>query len=317
MAIPKIDFSGLDSTNPSTEKWNSVRPQVMQALSSAGYFEAVFPPSPPLFGETVKELFALPLETKKRNYYGPEFPFHGYIGGLPGLDGFESLAIRDAPRPEAVKMFSEQLWPDGNSNFCDIIDPVAKHLYELEKIVRRMVLESLGVTKYYESQNESMWYLFRFSEYQPPSKEEKEKIDKKLGYFAHQDTNTLSIINQIQTDGLELKTRDGDWIVMTPSPDSFLVMAGNSLRAWTNGRVHAPFHQILVGGETTRYSSILFSVPSENELVKAPEELVDENNPSLFPPFDDNEFTRFCASEKGAKADDMLEAFCAEKNSKT
>lgn len=114
----------------------------------------------------------------------------------------------------------------------DVVHPVAKHLYELERIVRRMVLESLGVTKYYESQNESMWYLFRFSEYQPPSKEEKEKFDKKLGYYPHQDTNTLSIIKQIQTDGLELKTRDGDWIIVTPSPDSFIVMAGSSFRVY-------------------------------------------------------------------------------------
>lgn len=191
--------------------------------------------------------------------------------------------------------------------------PVAKHLYELERIVRRMILESLGVAKYYESQNESMWYLFRFSEYEPPSKEEKEKkIDKKLGYYSHQDTNTLSIIKQIQTDGLELKTRDGDWIVATPSPDSFIVMAGNSFRAWTNGNVHAPFHRILVGGEVTRYSSILFSVPSENDLVEAPKELVDENHPPHFIPFSYNEFCRFCASDKGAKADDMLEAFCAD-----
>jgi hypothetical protein len=60
----------------------------------------------------------------------------------------------------------------------------------------------------------------------------------------------------------------------------------------------------------TRYSSILFSIPSENELVKAPEELIDENHPPLFVPFNHNEFTRFGASEKGAKADDMLDAFC-------
>ncbi|KAF3339638.1 putative 2-oxoglutarate-dependent dioxygenase AOP1.2-like protein [Carex littledalei] len=323
MGIPKIDFSGLNSSDPSTEKWTTVRPQVMHALSNAGCFEAVFPPCPPLYGDTVKELFALPLERKKRNYYGPEYPFHGYLGGLPGLDGFETLAIRDAPRPEAlhsgIKATKKRKGNERVSTLnlfntvCDVVHPVAKHLYELERIVRRMILESLGVAKYYESQNESMWYLFRFSEYPPPSKEEKEKkIDKKLGYYSHQDTNTLSIIKQIQTDGLELKTRDGDWIEATPSPDSFIVMAGNSFRAWTNGNVHAPFHRILVGGEVTRYSSILFSVPSENDLVEAPEELVDENHPPLFIPFSYNEFTRFCASEKGAKADDMLEAFCAD-----
>lgn len=62
----------------------------------------------------------------------------------------------------------------------------------------------------------------------------------------------------------------------------------------------------------TRYSSILFSVPSENDLVEAPKELVDENHPPHFIPFSYNELCRFCVSEKGAKADDMLEAFCAD-----
>jgi hypothetical protein len=117
MAISKIDFSGLSSSNPSTEKWSCVRAKVMHALSTAGCFEAFFPPSPQLFGDTVKELFELPLETKRRNYYGPQYPFHGYIGGLPGLDGFECLAIRDAPRPEKLQEFAEQLWPGGNACF--------------------------------------------------------------------------------------------------------------------------------------------------------------------------------------------------------
>ncbi|KAJ3695336.1 hypothetical protein LUZ60_000713 [Juncus effusus] len=312
MAIPKIDFSLLDPTNPTTEQWKSVQFQVSTALSSSGCFEAKFPNphSPPGFGDAVRDLFKLPLEKKMRNYYGPERPFHGYMGQFPDLDSFESLAIRDAQKIEAVRDFADLLWPDGNPQFCEIVQPVAKHLAELEKMVRRMVLESLGVSQYYESQNESNWYLFRFVEYKPPSEEEERKGGKKLGYYAHQDTNTLSIINQIQTDGLEIQTREGDWISAAPPPNSFLVMAGNVLRAWTNGFVHAPYHRIAVGGKVARYSSILFSVPGENDgLVQVIDELVDNDHPALFKPYDYNEYVRFCAVEKD-KVEDKLVAFC-------
>lgn len=103
----------------------------------------------------------------------------------------------------------------------------AKLLADLEKMVRRMVLESLGVLKYYEAQNESTWYLLRLAEYGAPHTEE-----KRMGYYSHQDTNTLTIICQDQVGGLEVQTKDGQWIPVEPSRTSFVVMAGNALRVY-------------------------------------------------------------------------------------
>ncbi|XP_072968427.1 probable 2-oxoglutarate-dependent dioxygenase AOP1 [Typha angustifolia] len=308
--IPKIDFSDVDLSNPGTQLWNTVRGQVMDALTSMGCFEALYPSVTPelrdaLFGSAVKDLFALPLETKLLNSYGPEKPFHGYLGNIPGLDNYESLAITDAPRPQEVRRFADLMWPDGNPSFCETALRFAEQFARLEEMVYRMVLESLGVFNYHAAQTESNWSLLRFSQYTAPNGEE-----KNLGYISHQDTNTLSIVCQNQVDGLEVQTKNGQWILVTPSQASLIVMAGNAFRAWTNGRVYAPFHRILVGGEVTRYSAIFFSIPGENLMIQAPEELVDEEHPSLFKPYDYNEFVNFCVSKESGGREDKLEAFC-------
>lgn len=102
--LPEIDFSGVDPSAPGAGPWAAVRAEVMDALASFGCFDAHYPPLTPelrasLFDGAVQPLFSLPVETKRRNYYGPDKPFHGYLGGLPGLDAYESLAIVDGPRP--------------------------------------------------------------------------------------------------------------------------------------------------------------------------------------------------------------------------
>ena len=69
-----------------------------------------------LFDGAARPLFALPVDTKRRNYYGADKPYHGYLGGLQGYDGYESLAIIDGNKPEPVRDFAGLMWPDGGSN---------------------------------------------------------------------------------------------------------------------------------------------------------------------------------------------------------
>lgn len=309
--LPEIYFSGVDPSAPGAGPWAAVRAEVMDALASFGCFDAHYPPLTPelrasLFDGAVQPLFSLPVETKRRNYYGPDKPFHGYLGGLPGLDAYESLAIVDGPKAEPVRAFADLMWPespDGNAGFCETVHGAAKRIAELEEMVRRMILEGLGVAKYHESQNESMWHLFRMSEYKAPNAEE-----KKVGYGSHQDTNSLSVVCQHEVHGLEVQTRDGEWILVKPSPTSLVVMVGNALRAWTNERLHAPFHRITVAGDVTRYSAILFSVP--DFMIQAPGELVDEDHPSRFKDYYHDDYVRFCVSEEGARHEDKLKAYC-------
>lgn len=102
------------------------------------------------------------------------------------------------------------------------------HLYaqlvaKLEQIVMRMVFESYGIEKHYESHVESSTYLLKLVKYMRPTKEE-DKVD----FVSHSDKTFLTILHQNHVKGLELRTKDGSWIFFEPSPSSFVVMAGDA-----------------------------------------------------------------------------------------
>ena len=98
----------------------------------------------------------------------------------------------------------------------------SKIVAELDQMVMRMVSEAYGIEKNYESLLGSMSYLLRLIKYRRPHENE-----KNLGIVPHTDKSFMSILQQDQVKGLEIKTKDGEWMVIDPSPFSFIVMAGD------------------------------------------------------------------------------------------
>ncbi|XP_062086869.1 probable 2-oxoglutarate-dependent dioxygenase AOP1 [Humulus lupulus] len=306
LRFPSVDFSV--QLKPGTPEWNTVRTQVRQALEEFGCFEAKFDKIPidirKALLDAVQELFDLPLQTKLRNI--SKKPFHGYLGQYPHLPLYESMGIDDANIRENVENLTTILWPNGNPKFCETIQSYSDQLSELDQIIRRMILESLGVEKYLEEHMESTNYLLRVMKYKGPQTPE-----TKLGLNAHRDKNIVTILNQNQVEGLEVQTKDGEWISFKPSSsDSFIVMIGDSLYAWANGRLHSPNHRVMMTGNEARYSTGLFSIPKAGYMVKAPEELVDEDHPLLFKPFDHVQFLYYYQSQIAQKAPSDLRCYC-------
>lgn len=62
---------------------------------------------------------------------------------------------------------------------------------ELDQLVRRMVLESLGVEKYYDEHIASTNYLLRVMKYKGP-----QTNDAKLGLNPHTDKNIVTILSK-------------------------------------------------------------------------------------------------------------------------
>ena len=87
-----------------------------------------------------------------------------------------------------------------------------------------MILESFGLEKYMDEHMNSTNYLLRVMKYKGP-----QTSDTKLGMTAHTDKNIVTILFQNQVEGLEVQTKDGQWINVKPSPDSFIAMIGDSL----------------------------------------------------------------------------------------
>ncbi|KAJ4835322.1 hypothetical protein Tsubulata_042122, partial [Turnera subulata] len=224
--IPVIDFSNSE-LKPGTSEWNSLKSQVQKALEEIGCFKALFNKVPIELHratfDAIEELFDLPLETKKLNY-SPKMS-HGYIGQAPIAPLYESLGFERAHILEEAEKLTNILWPQGNPNFSKTIQAFSKQLSELDQLVTRLIMESLGLEKYVEEFLNSNYYLLRVMKYDAPS-----SAEKIIGMIPHKDVNIMTILHQNGVDGLEIQTKTGEWIDVKVSPDSFIVMAGESLK---------------------------------------------------------------------------------------
>ncbi|XP_021298679.1 probable 2-oxoglutarate-dependent dioxygenase AOP1 [Herrania umbratica] len=310
LKLPVIDFTKPD-LKPGTIEWDLVKGQVKQALQEYGCFEALFDRIPLDVRETIfgalEELFDLPLQTKIRNV--SKKPYHGYVGQYPQAPLYESLGIDDANIIEKVEAQTRTLWPDGNKSFSNIIQSFSKQLSESDQMIRRMILESYDLEKYMDEHMDSTNYLLRLMKYKGPK-----TTKTKLGLHSHTDKNIVTILYQNEVEGLEVQTKDGKWFDVKPSKGSFIVMIGESLHAWLNGRLHAPYHRVMMSGDKARYSIGLFSIPKGGYTIKAPDELVDEAHPLLFKPFDHVQFLGFYYTEAGQKAESALKVYCGVQN---
>ncbi|KAK9078297.1 hypothetical protein SSX86_002354 [Deinandra increscens subsp. villosa] len=289
LRLPTIDFSDINKHNRGTVLWDSTKAQVFKALQDFGCFEACFNEissdlQSSLFS-SLKQLFDLPLETKVRNV--TEKIYNGYIGQAKEVPIFESLGIEE---PES---FANLMWPQGNTEFSDNIKVYSEKLKVLDEVVRTMVLESLNLEKYMDEHMDLTSYLVRVMKYRTPLKDE-----SNMGLLSHADKNILTILQSNEVEGLEVQNKDGEWFKVKFSPNSCVVMVGETFKVWTNKRLHAATHRVVMNGDKDRYSIGLFSVPKWDKTIKAPEEMVDEEHPLFFKPFDYGEFFKFFLTEE-------------------
>jgi isopenicillin N synthase-like dioxygenase len=113
--------------------------------------------------------------------------------------------------------------------FCllvsEIADSYVKLMAELDKMVTRMVFENYGVEKYYDSHMESTTHTFAFLKYKEP-----QNTGTNTGLKNHTDKHFTSILHQNSVKGLEIKTKDGEWIGFDPSPSTFIFLAADALQ---------------------------------------------------------------------------------------
>jgi isopenicillin N synthase-like dioxygenase len=80
---------------------------------------------------------------------------------------------------------------------------------------------------------------------------------------AHTDYGTLTLLRQDTVGGLEVTTRDGDWVGVESIPGAFVVNIGDLLAGWTNDRWRSTLHRVIdppvaAGGDFARRFSMPF-----------------------------------------------------------
>ncbi|XP_047310045.1 probable 2-oxoglutarate-dependent dioxygenase AOP1 [Impatiens glandulifera] len=308
--LPVIDINP-ENLKPGTTSWLTTSEEIRRAFEEYGCFIAVYEKVTREFHDTIlnttEELFDLPLDTKMKNESNK--PLYGYVGQIPFIPLYESLGIDQPNTKEGVETFTKLMWPNGNPKFSETMEAYSKKMVELEQMVLRMVFDIYGVDqKYMDSYLKSVTYLCRVMKYRQP-----EDNESNYGFVAHTDKDFVSILHQNQINGLEMQAKDdGQWFIVDQlsSPSSFIVTAGDAFMAWSNGRVHSPFHRVMMNGKTTRYTIAQFSFLDGK--VETPEELVDDDHPLLYTPFDHLGYLSYYNMPENRRLENVvaLKAYC-------
>ncbi|CAM8961575.1 unnamed protein product [Rhodiola kirilowii] len=245
----------------------------------------------------MKSLFDLPDDIKRRKYTS-SMPFNSYMG----KDLYEVFGIDDAHLVESSQAFTRVFWPQGNPEFSYVLNGMSSKLLLMNLAMLKVIFESYGVGSYYESFAENnIAVVSRLMKYHaPPS-------GVGITYKAHTDKNALTILCQNDVQGLEIMSKDGVWTQVEIPQGGFVVLVGDTLKAWSNGRLHAVRHRVTISGREDRYSCGVFTKVKEGVLVEAPKELVDNEHPIRYKPFVYTDFMSYYVESHNME--DALEVF--------
>ncbi|MBA2771561.1 MAG: isopenicillin N synthase family oxygenase [Sphingomonas sp.] len=216
--------------------------------------------------QKAKAFFALPEEVK-----------HSYlIPGGGGARGYTAFGVETAKGAQAhdLKEFwhvgrelpaghkyrevmGDNVWPAEVADFRDIFLLLydafdAAGLKVLAAIARFLEVDEDYFADTVRDGNSVMRLL-----HYPP-------VDKPTGNHiragAHEDINTITLLLGAEEAGLELKTRDGRWLPVSPKHGELVVNIGDMLQRLTNGRLRSTSHRV-VNPAPDRASKARYSMP--------------------------------------------------------
>ncbi len=104
----------------------------------------------------------------------------------------------------------------------------------------------------------------------------------------HEDINLITLLCEGTTSGLEILTRDGEWIPVDTSPGQIVVDTGDMLSRITNGELPATTHRVVnppsAAEDGVRYSMPFFVHPYPDCLLQVLPQTVHSDRPARFPP---------------------------------
>ncbi|XP_027357030.1 probable 2-oxoglutarate-dependent dioxygenase AOP1 [Abrus precatorius] len=295
MLIPCFDFR--KALEEGSEEWKTMSKNVREACENHGCFLFMFDEIPKGLREQMfmgmRALFDLPEETKKK-HTSPK-PYRSYNGKNPIIPLCESFGIDDAPLPAMAEAFTNLMWPQGNPSFSETLKSMSSKMLELSFLILKMIVEGYGLPRHYNLDVGNMKGSSdsRLIKYQVP----KSNNDSKNALLPHTDKSALTILFQNDVQGLQVLSKTGKWVGLEVPQDGFVVIIGDILKAWSNGRLHAATHRVVMSGEKERYSFGFFAMPKEEVNIEVPIELVDDKtHPLRYRPFNYGEYFHYFVS---------------------
>ena len=108
--------------------------------------------------------------------------------------------------------------------------------------------------------------------------------DNQFGFAPHIDTSFLTLLAQSALPGLEVRTREGDWIRPPALPGTFVVNTGEMLSRYSNDRYIPTPHRVVNTNNALRHAIPFFYGPGLEAVIRPVDTCVTDSNPAKYEP---------------------------------
>ena len=187
-------------------------------------------------------------------------------------------------RFDPSKLRGPNQWPDRSQlpNFRSTMEDDFEKISSVGFQVVRLLALALGLDEdYFDSAFQEPMAALRLLHY---AKEESKPEDGIYACGAHSDYGMITLLLTDQNYGLQVLTKENQWVYVPPKPDALIVNLGDMLERWSNGLFRSTKHRVLTSGDTERYSIPFFYEPDFDTVVACLDVCCSEANPPKYPP---------------------------------
>jgi isopenicillin N synthase-like dioxygenase len=261
--------------------------------------------------EYVQQFFSLPLEQKKQYE----------IKGLAGQRGYTSFGKEHAKGSEAPDLkeffqygqiardnFNEVIYPDNVSvkeieNFDRTLTGAYRAFEKSGSALLRAIALYLGlVENYFDEFIYNGNSILRSIHYPPITTEPVSAIRAEQ----HEDINLITLLVGASADGLEILSKQNEWVPVTSLPEQIVVNVGDMLQRLTNNKLCSTTHRVVNPARqfwhTSRFSIPFFLHPKTTMSLRCLENCIDDAHPKLYDDTTAGEYLDERLREIGLKA---------------
>lgn len=244
----------------------------------------------------LKDFFSSPVEEKMKTYYPELSGTRGYTpfkvetaktSSVPDLKEFyhigRDVSEHSNPYPGILK---PNVWPEGEMGirFRNTLLPLYRQLESLgQRVLRVLALNIEQPENYFIDITSKGNSAFRLLHYPPVRPEDLPAVRAE----AHEDISLITLLVGATQAGLQIMTKEGEWLPITTTGDAIVVNVGDMMQRLTNQRYPSTTHRVVnpKGEESSksRYSMPFFLDPNPDFLIETLPSCVNEANPNRYP----------------------------------
>ena len=161
----------------------------------------------------------------------------------------------------------ENRWPDHPASLRPSMSEYHHAIENLAAVLGQGLADALGqADNFYSTHFARPTSRLKLNHY--PPQENATRIDN-IGVIPHADSGAFTILWQDQNGGLEVRSKNGEWVGAPPLKDSFVINIGDLLQYWSNGRYSSTQHRVINRNGVDRYSIPYFVNPSADIIISA------------------------------------------------